>query len=561
MKKYIFGFLMLALTSSFSANAQYEEKWFEEMGEESWANLEALALYPEDIRKDILTTSVNADALIKLKSIQQKSSESFKALLADEDREVQEAIWDLSRYPNLINTLVTKKGKALNKALKEYPEVVHTRALEAHDFNFELLQEVNVLEQSTSQSTNRILDDYPAEVALALRNLIEYPEILTILTDDIELTMMAASLYKKRPEWVLEQADSLHNVLVEQQILEVDNWKKRLDEDPDAYNEMLTSARSFAEEYNYDDLYYDEEYDDDLYFDESEPETKVVEKHYYHHYPYWYGYPYWYNAPRWRPYPWYFEWGFYFGPGGTSIVFGLPSYFSLNWYFYHNYHHYYYPYFTSCVVNHYYGHRGQYSSISHNVNRWKSRNQAFVNDDWLSKEAGRVSRLREYGRFEKDRMEYNKQAEGKQLTRERFFEQNKTKYSKLAPPETITRKEGPKVKPRTGIQPKADAPVRNQKPKLDAPVRKQKPKTYNPSQKQKKPATRKKAPRAKVPTQKKSRVIVPKPKRQVPYRKSIPRVKRGIELHKYNWNKNSIRPPKMRISPRVKSLPRSKNDD
>jgi len=63
-------------------------------------------------------------------------------------KETQEAIWDLTRYPNLIKQLVNEgkpSASYINKILTDYPEAVHKRVNSSVENHFEVLKKVNKL--------------------------------------------------------------------------------------------------------------------------------------------------------------------------------------------------------------------------------------------------------------------------------------------------------------------------------------------------------------------------------------------------------------------------------
>src|SRR4051812_4071897 len=75
--------------------------------------LNALALYPQNVRTQILEVSGHPNALIRMEAIQKNSRDEFKKLLLDYDQAEQQKIWDITRYPGLVDSLVEggKKSK------------------------------------------------------------------------------------------------------------------------------------------------------------------------------------------------------------------------------------------------------------------------------------------------------------------------------------------------------------------------------------------------------------------------------------------------------------------
>ena len=419
--------LLLFLLSTFSLFAQSEKEWLQNMNEEEYRQVEVLVMYPAATRTLILEAARQPQALIKIKHIQEKTRTSFQQLLEPYSIEDQQAIWDLTRYPGLVQALASAKEGTLPSVLADFPKVIHKRASEIGSKYQNLLLQIADLQKYSETSLNQELQDYPENTANALSELIDLPEVISMLTEHLELTMMAGEAYQKDPEWVIRQADSLHLALAQQQAIELENWKSSTNTDSEALAELKASSERYVKENKYDDEYY-QDYEEEFF---TEEEPLVIHNYYSYNYPYWFGYPQWYRYPRWRPYPWWYDWGFYAPPGRSIIIFSIPSYYCVNWYFYHPVNHYYYPHLSSHFTGHYYGHRHTGSSIVHNVDRWKRDHKHFVREQSLQVKNNRVKWFKDFGKLEKDHQEYQKENKGKTLSKADYFSANKSRYPQL----------------------------------------------------------------------------------------------------------------------------------
>ena len=446
-----------------SIQGQTDQEWLADLATEEEEAIHALVLYPEDTRLAILEVAMHPEALIKMESIQEKTKSAFQAIVENYPQNTQELIWDLTRYPGLIEQLVAVKNgtnKEIKKALDDYPDIIHERAKEAIRFYGKELTEILQLNREAESAFTSLLTDYPNRTQDALKHLLELPEVLSILTDNIKLTVLIGDLYKKDPARVLQQADSLNLVVARQQAQELENWRKSLEEDPQAREELKASADAFGEEhsYYYDDEYYDQSYDE-VYYEERDP--LEVHHYYYYHYPYWFAYPHWYAYPRWRQYPYWYDWGFYYSPRRTIIVLGLPSFYFTNWYFYHPYHHYRWSHLSAHFTKHYYTHRKHGSSITAGVKVWQSRNRNIVSNDWLRDDGRLQERFREFGKFEADRARYNRSHPKKQLDQKAFRDRNPDRYRTISSSGVQTRStEKSRVATQTKRQPTPDPKAR-----------------------------------------------------------------------------------------------------
>ena len=524
MKKYIAIFLSMLM--AFFSNAQIEGQDIDiikELAQEEQEIIEALVLYPKEIRELIFEASTHPEVIIKLANVQSRTSEQFKTLLMKYPIEAQKAVWEMTRYPNLIGQLAEQPENS-EEILKQYPEEVHEYSRTAIKDQFSLLQEVDRLDKLSQYSFKSIIDPLPEESKKVFNELIQYPEILVLLNQNIELTILGGDFYKKAPELVRRHADSLNMVVARQQAIELENWKNQLENDPEALEELQQATQEFSDEYDYDEANITEgkeqEVIDDLYYDDEEydydeEEIRTVEYHYYH-YPYWFGYPYWYAYPRWRPYPFWYEWGYYWTPYGSVVVYHMPSPFFMHWYFYNPYHHYRYTHLSNHCINHYYGHRSSGSSVVGAVKSWRTTNREVVKENWLENETKRIPALKEFGKMEEARITYNEKHPTGVVSEKEYLQKHENKYPNLS------------------------NSVESKIPKTKVPTQKIEPQ---------KPIPRDTDIKGKTP--KKQMPVVP----QKPLRKEKPiiRLKKAEDYHKDTWRRSTTRPSvpsKPRVVPR-----------
>ncbi|MDH3247121.1 MAG: hypothetical protein OEM26_21035, partial [Saprospiraceae bacterium] len=87
-----------------------------------------------------------------------------------------------------------------------------------------------------------------------------------------------------------------------------------------------------------------------------------------------------------------------------------------------------YPHYTNRFVHHYYGHRTSTTSITVGVRHWKEANGAVIADSWLQDDRNRVRRIRDFGRFESERIRYNQRNVKSPLSQVEFHQKNQAKY-------------------------------------------------------------------------------------------------------------------------------------
>jgi hypothetical protein len=547
MKIWLWWLIPLCCLCALDLRAQDDQALLAQLDEEERKALEALVLYPEDTRQAILECSQYPEVLVKLTRLQSQTRASFQDLLETYPQDAQAVVWDVTRYPDLVRRLAVEGGRSSSRiegVLRDYPEEVHENARLAGTNHYDLLLQIDELQASANRAFAALLRDYPPEMQAAMRQLVELPEVLDILTENIELAVLVGSIYGRNPKRVLQVADSLSLEVARANARELEDWKEALENDPQAMEELRAAAQEYADEYGYDDAYYGYA-DDDLYY-APRPRPQIVEHHYYYSYPYWFGYPYWYSYPRWRPYPYWYDWGFYFGPGQTIVIIQLPSFYYTRWYFYQPRRHYYYPYLSAHFVRHYRRHQYSGSSVSTTVAVWQRSSRGVIPPGWIQDDQRLPDRMREYGRFEMDRSRYNQQNPSRTLQPREFLVENSRRYPDLtqANRERLTTERGtyqepvpaprtqppvrePDIRPPAQRQPEA-RPRTVPRPPAERPRTERAPATPPPAQRQQ-PAPQ---------TRERPAAPPPRPAPQTPprsERNQVPQVERGRDYHRNTW--------------------------
>lgn len=412
-------------------NAQTDVALLGDLAEENKASVEALVLYPSETRLAILEATKHPEVLIKMQDMREKTSAAFRTLIEDFPRSTQAVFYDLNRYPGLTESLIAHKNEpaGLRTALEVMPEAKRDEAYGVVTRQMATLKQISDLNQTSQRAFDRLIAEYPAVSRDAFRQLLGLPEVIDLLNEDLRFTILVGETYIDNPAWVIRQTDSLNLAVARTHAEELDNWKNTLESDPAAKAELESAAREYATENGYDN---EEYYSDDLYNDGNYAtrDNDIQVYHYYEPYPYWYGYPYWEPYPRWRPYPWWYDWGYNFYPQHTVIVY-MPSYHFTHWYFENPHHHDHYNHLSTHFVNHYYGHRNSGTTISTGVREWRNQNRTVISDDFLADKGRLPARLKEYGKFEQARKDYNSSNRQRPVSPEAYLEKNAKKYPEI----------------------------------------------------------------------------------------------------------------------------------
>jgi len=336
----------------------------------------SIATYTTDLRSAVLDVAQYPHVLVKLERIQARSSQSFQDLISGYPREEQAKFYELSRFPDRLSLLVgdgrRKSAEDLNQLLGDLPKDTRASVMDVYNNHFNDLAKIHSIYQSSEEALQKTISDYPQPVQQDFRKVVSRPEVMNLLTENIDLTTNLGEDYRANPNAVIEELDSLHN----QQLKDFADYKKEAENNPEMQQEMRNAADRFSSSYVQNDSPVDAYLDNQpANYSNSAP---VINNYYnYNPYPYWFSYPYWYATPIWYPVPYYYNTGFYYGPGGRIVVWGFPSYAYSNWFFsfgYRHYPHLYSHYHSYCYAYYPSAHRGgRYGGYYSNRNDYGSR--------------------------------------------------------------------------------------------------------------------------------------------------------------------------------------------
>ena len=386
--------------------------------------VDAIAMYPTETRKIIFEATEYPEIIAKLNGMQNNSQDAFQKLISTFSKEEQEKIWNLTRYDGLIADLAASTNKSedeINNMLANYPEEIQKTALEERKNNYNLIIQIDKMNKGYNSDFELLLSGYNPEVINTFREMIKMPEVLDMLFDNMQYTVVVGDYYKKNPERVIHKTDSLNLILTQKNAKEADDWKQSLNNNPQAQEEYINAAQEYAQ---------DNGYQPDDY---NAPLTQDVTNYNTNPYNWRFGYPSRYPYDYWNPYPYRYDWGFYYNPGRNVVFFGLPSEYFMEWYFYYPEHFSKYPELASHYYNYYDMHRESMNnnSISHSVNDWRNRNKDIVTDNWDRNNSNRTQMFKEYGQMETNRQKYNTRNPQRQIEQSEYLQKKQNKYPLL----------------------------------------------------------------------------------------------------------------------------------
>jgi hypothetical protein len=452
MKKtwYKMAFVLVILVTGIHCSAQDNDRaLLRKVVKENQDAVYAIAMYPTETRKIIFQACEYPEVIAKLNAMQTNSQDAFVKLIADFSKDEQEKIWNLTRYDGLIADIAANPQMPdddFNNILVNYPEEIHQTAIDEKNNHADLIIRIDKMNQDYNSAFELLMNDYPPEVADVFRQMIKMPDVLDILFDHMQYTVVVGDYYKKNPERVIHKTDSINLALTQKNTQQADDWEQTINDDPEVKEEYTQAAKDYAEDIGYQPQDYTAPMTQDITYYHSDP------------YNWWFGYPTWYPYNYWNPYPYWYDWGFYFGSNGQVVFFGLPSAYFMNWFFYYPDHCLRYAELSSHYYNYYDRHRDamNYNSISRSVNDWRNRNRDIITPDWDNDKINRTQRFREYGKMETERKEYNAKNPKKQVDRAEYIQKERKKYPVLSEDVTKNQILQSETKTKTGQEPIAE---------------------------------------------------------------------------------------------------------
>jgi len=283
----------------------------------------SIAPYNADVRESILKVSQYPQILSQLQTNQSQTVESFHNIISGYDRKKQAWFYTITRYPELMHTLATLPDKtdkeAVYKLLPNQDADLKEAAWELYNSKKKDLVKVDNVYIAAKQDFDKTIQGLSAPDQAAFQKLYNMPDVLTLLTNNIDLTTRLGEHYKANPTALDSRLSAIHDSLIVQDQYENAAYKQQMADDPKAQDELSQAAKDYAKDNGYDVPAQQ--------YDEADNES-----YYANPYSYWFGYPEWYSDPLWYPGSFWYDTGLYFGVGGFGI-WGMPGYGFSNWFF------------------------------------------------------------------------------------------------------------------------------------------------------------------------------------------------------------------------------------
>ena len=314
---------VLFLTSTLQVSAQTSQL------ETDQGIVASIAPYDADVRLAILKASEYPEVLTQLQKNQSQSVASFQKTIGGFNKKKQTWFYTLTRYPDLMHTLAAlpdgQSEDVVYRLLPNQDPDLQEAAWKLYRKDKKDLVKVDNIDVAAQHEFNRTIQHLNDPAREAFQKLATMPDVLTLLTNNVDLTIRLGENYRNNPARLTNHLTALHDSLEVQNQYEAAAFKKQMADDPQAMNELSQASNAYANSNGYDAS--NQNYSNNPYYNNSDP------NYYGNPYSYWFGYPSWYATPMWYPGGFGYNSGFYFGMGGMGGLYGFPSYGFSNWFY------------------------------------------------------------------------------------------------------------------------------------------------------------------------------------------------------------------------------------
>lgn len=297
--------------------------------------LSSIATYRDDVRRSALLASQEPKVLDKLVQQQDNSRDAFEKLIQSYGQTKQGWFYELARFPDIQHALAllpTGADQATVQVItKTMPTSLQESTWKVYRHHHDDLVQVDNLNQQANQAFENLIAPLDGSTQAAFRQLITMPDVLSLLTQQLDQTAQLGRDYQNDPQGIAQQLTDLHAKAEAQNQQELADYQNQLNQDPQARQELQQAGQEYAQANGYPTNGIN-----------PNPAWPANSPNYYANpYSYWFGYPSWYGSPMWYPsYGYGFGTGFYYGLGGNLLFYGLPSYGFSNWFFNRGYYRY-----------------------------------------------------------------------------------------------------------------------------------------------------------------------------------------------------------------------------
>ncbi len=186
--------------------------------------------------EDAIFKVAKEDGLVKgVRELATVTRDSFDAIIKDLHPRKQYGMYELMRRPDLLRSYAVPNlnDEEIRFVFKNYSPSIADSAIKFHHEHFDIISQLNSLHQYTESEFSKAMFGYPAEAQEAMKFLVEFPQILELLTRENPTTRHLRKTHEERPDLFVVVVDSIALEISKEYNESIDEWVESIESDPE----------------------------------------------------------------------------------------------------------------------------------------------------------------------------------------------------------------------------------------------------------------------------------------------------------------------------------------
>ncbi len=172
------------------------------------------------------------------------SRDSFDTIIKDLTPRQQHGMYELMRRPDLLKSysIPNLTDEEIRFVFRNYPQEIGDNAIVFHKEHLDVLIQLTLLNQYVKQEFGKVLFGYPPEAQEAMQFLVDFPQILELLTRETATNRKLRKTYQERPDLFVATVDSIATKISDEYNGSIDEWAESIKSNPEALKAFEEAA-------------------------------------------------------------------------------------------------------------------------------------------------------------------------------------------------------------------------------------------------------------------------------------------------------------------------------
>src|SRR5262249_34156447 len=145
-----------------------------------------------------------------------------------------------------------KSSAEINRYISDLSQDSQNKITQVYNSHFDGLVNMNRMYHMAQEAMENAIADYPENVKSDLRKVVAHPDAMSLLTENIDLTMSLGEDYHSQPDSLEAQLRSINSQLATQDASLLADYKAKVENDPALQGEMKQASDNFSSTYGAD---------------------------------------------------------------------------------------------------------------------------------------------------------------------------------------------------------------------------------------------------------------------------------------------------------------------